>query len=36
MFNYFFWKSCDLSDNAEKYVTARRATDDIIQRMLDN
>jgi len=30
----FIWKSCRLWDNLEKYVRARRATDDnIIRRM---
>jgi hypothetical protein len=28
MFNTFFRKSCPLSDNVEKYGTARQATDD--------
>jgi len=34
VFNYFFfWKSCRLWDNVEKYGTATQATDDIIWRM---
>jgi hypothetical protein len=33
----FFWKSCHLWDNVEKYGTARHITDDnIIQCMLNN
>jgi hypothetical protein len=30
--NCFFWKSCHLSDNVEKYDTAEQATDDNVNR----
>jgi hypothetical protein len=34
MFNIFFWKSCRLWDNVDKYGTARQTTNDnIIRRM---
>jgi hypothetical protein len=34
MFNNFFWKSCRLWDNVEKYFRTGQATDDnIIRRM---